>query len=138
MQRRKEQFPPAAYEEQVMRAPDGCRYYRWMGEWWVDYNDHQLDGPGGTSYTSELLRQHVGRRLLQRLKYPTEGKVEQKLWDASYMGWHMIVEAGTGKEALAIASRSVESFGGVVGVDRPHVRLATQEDVDEWKAMAGQ
>lgn len=58
-------------------------------------------------------------------------------WEARYMGWHMIVKATTKREAQAIANRNVDSFGGVVGVDRPTVTEATEDDINDYLAMGG-
>lgn len=58
-------------------------------------------------------------------------------YDARFMGWHMVVDAANAREAQAIANRNVDSFGGIVGVDRPHVTRATDEDVAEYEAMGG-
>jgi hypothetical protein len=48
-----------------------------------------------------------------------------------------VIEAPTRREAQRIANRGVDSFGGIVGVDRPTVRLASEDDVEEYEAMGG-
>lgn len=58
-------------------------------------------------------------------------------WCARYMGWHMVFKAATKREAQAIANRSVDTFGGIVGVDRPDLRKATGDDVNDYLAMGG-
>lgn len=59
------------------------------------------------------------------------------LWVARFMGWHMVLEARTLREAQAIANRNVDGFGGLVGVDRPYVTKASEDDVAEYRAMGG-
>lgn len=61
----------------------------------------------------------------------------KSLWAATFSGWIMIVKADRRRDAQRIANRSVDSFGGIPGVDIPYVRPATEEDVDWYRAMGG-
>lgn len=62
---------------------------------------------------------------------------EYETWCARCMGWHMVFRAATKREAQAIANANVDGFGGIVGVDRPSLRKATEDDVNDYLAMGG-